>query len=76
MRDATLAPAERRELLARAYRQAEALQGLLDDVRALAELEAPDQPLSLEEVSLGELGHDIAPGSCSACGASLSGSFN
>jgi two-component system, OmpR family, sensor kinase len=62
MRDAALAPAERRELLARAYRQAEALQGLLDDVRALAELEAPDQPLSLEEVSLGELGHDIAQG--------------
>jgi len=34
----------------------------LDDVRALAELEAPDQPLSLEEVSLGELGHDVAQG--------------
>ena len=60
MRDASLAPGERRELLARAYRQGEALQGLLDDVRALAELEAPDQPLSLEEVSLGELGHDVA----------------
>lgn len=62
MRDASLAPTERRELLARAYRQAEALQGLLDDVRALAELEAPDQPLSLEAVSLGELGHDVAQG--------------
>jgi signal transduction histidine kinase len=62
MRDASLAPAERRELLARAYRQAEALQGLLDDVRALAELEAPDQPLALEAVSLGELGHDVAQG--------------
>jgi two-component system OmpR family sensor kinase len=27
-----------------------------------SELEAPDQPLSLEEVSLGEFGHDIAQG--------------
>ena len=62
MRDATLSPTERRELLARAYRQAEVLQDLVQDLGTLAELEVPDQPLVLEEVSLGELGHDVAQG--------------
>ena len=62
MRDATLSPIERRELLARAYRQAEVLQDLVQDLGTLAELEVPDQPLVLEEVSLGELGHDVAQG--------------
>ena len=62
MRDASLSPTERRELLARAYRQAEVLQGLVQDLGTLAELEVPDQPLVLEEVSLGELGHDVAQG--------------
>ncbi|MGH8276419.1 MAG: histidine kinase dimerization/phospho-acceptor domain-containing protein, partial [Steroidobacteraceae bacterium] len=62
MRDASLSSAERRELLARAYRQGEALQDLVQDLGTLAALEAPDQPLLLEEVSLSELGHDVAQG--------------
>lgn len=62
MRDSTLLPTERRELLARAYRQAELLQDLVHDLGTLAELEVPDQPLDLEEVALGDLGHDVAQG--------------